>query len=116
VRRALSPASGTRNKTSSTAEAFLDRTASLNGLSSRRGFLSDFFRRPVALILLGTVNHLISPQYISNFGAAPDVFGGTTADYADKTDVDAPCRGCNLLRESRCRSSCFIAFLINYSK
>ncbi len=63
VRRALSGASGTRNKTSPTADAFFDRTASLNDLSSRRNFLSGFgfIGRPVALIFsLGTVDHLIS--------------------------------------------------------
>ena len=65
VRRALSPEIGTRNKTSPTADAFFERTASLKGLSSRRksllGFI--FIRRPfAALISLGTVNHLISPN------------------------------------------------------
>src|SRR5436309_8037768 len=62
VRRALSAASGTRNNTSPTADAFFDRTASLKDLSSRRKFFSGFIRRPVALILLGTVNHLVSPN------------------------------------------------------
>jgi hypothetical protein len=42
VRRALSPASGTRNKTSPTADAFFERTASLNGRSSRKKCLSAF--------------------------------------------------------------------------
>jgi hypothetical protein len=64
VRRALSPASGTRNKTSPTADAFFDRTASLNDLSSRRKFFSGFIfiRRSGALISLLIVNHLISPN------------------------------------------------------
>jgi hypothetical protein len=65
----LSPVSGTRNKTSPTADAFLDRTASLNDLSSRRKFLSGFIfiPRPVLALIIfsslraGTVNHLISP-------------------------------------------------------
>ena len=66
VRRALSPETGTRNKTSPTADAFFERTASLKGLSSRRKSLLGFIRRPVAVALifclLGTVNHLISPN------------------------------------------------------
>src|SRR5438552_2212978 len=54
VRRALTPASGTRNKTSMMADRFLDRTASLNNRSSRKKRFSGVIRRPGIPISLST--------------------------------------------------------------
>lgn len=84
MRRALSAASGTRNNTSPTADAFFDRTASLKDLSSRRKFFSGFIfiPRPVLALIIfsslraGTVIHLVSPSTFRISGRArPCAFG-----------------------------------------
>jgi hypothetical protein len=79
VRRALSGASGTRNKTSPTADAFFDRTASLNGLSSRRTFLSGlgFIGRPFVLTISALRSGITCG---SDFRGEADAFEEVTCD------------------------------------
>src|SRR4029077_20826425 len=82
VRPASSPESSFRSKTFVTADFFFARTASLNGLSSRRKRFSGliFIRRPVPFAVaqissLGITMYHHLTKSISNLGSEPDACG-----------------------------------------